>query len=870
MHIPQNALIKLPLLYSKPYFRKLLNLKECNSLQLKILTFNHKIFINSVLLIQKLTRMLNLFNQNRTGKYAILIFVTPDMMCLTIAGIGILAAAWFLLIFSPGMLSKILTRTSEETFLSNQEITKYSIIFFAPHIISQVTLIFFTSGAVMHLMMAITIQILIVIPTFSALAKIGQWQPMIKSLYVDLFAEIPEESVNGYGTPYMFWSASFGILYPMIFISYLFTLRYLALGKIIDLSPIFYNFIQIMPTFALLASAYSLWIEIFFFIVTLRKMIWGNWISTLEAMNYYFIQNKIYFAIMRTIHKIVFIYLEFIFYHQEHIAKNTKFPTYHPAMTVSQVILYLRKRYLQLYVLLFLAISLEIIFTQKIQIGLYLLFFFTVVRTIIFILQNHTFVVHWPDSISRSDYLVRNHMNPYLPKDFWELVASETTVMPLGFYWDITDAHNVKLLMLRYEQVQMLQRPFEIMDKNKTRYFKRYERRIERLCYDSFWRAKASRYHIMHNLRYNYVQKRHVHTESAQIAVNVGKMAATAATAPKVSPGLGSVLGSQLKTHGTTPKPSMPNKSPAYPVEKKTSIELLLERKHVYHAATGYFQTHHIGQVYLLKDDWRHHYQTACNANAKFSTYELNGFRVPVEQYNRGSMYCNSFPQYQDVLNLLDLQSLLNHPNIRDVTGYDEKYAALIQLLRQAAPDYLIHLKKAVQPRLVECNPKIKIPNQWKHNPNGNIISMDKKNYTHYGASPNLVVITDKKGYLQILKNFFHFYKNHVGIQENWDSFLRQMKEASGPEASHIIWADFAPFFGPFHPPLWLEENFNTNHLNNEGLLLLEQQRLIAAHASDMLDSAGIPNSSQYTQEIADLRVSPNFLDFLHEIGILK
>jgi hypothetical protein len=865
MHIPQNALTKLPLLYSKPYFRKSLNLKELNSLK-KILTFNHKIFINSVLLIQKLTRMLNLFNQNRTGKYAILIFVTPDMMCLTIAGIGILAAAWFLLIFSPGMLSKILTRTSAETFLSNQEIGKYAVLFLAPHILSQGIITIFTFGLIAHILMAITIQILIVIPTFSALAKIGQWQPMIKSLYGDLFAEIPEESVNGYGTPYMFWSASFGILYPMIFISYLFTLRYLALGKIIDLSPIFYNFIQIMPTFALLASAYSLWIEIFFFIVTLRKMIWWNWISTLEAMNYYFIQNKVYFNIMRTIHKIIYISVEFVFYHQAHAAKRPEFPTYHPAMTVSQIMLYLRKRYLQVYAALLLAIPLEIIFTQKIQIGLYLLFFFTVVRAFLFILHNHTFVVHWPDSISRSDYLARNHMNPYLPKDFWELVASETTVMPLGFYWVITDENQAKLLIQRYEQVQEERKPFQLTGKTKARYYER----MERFCYDSFWKAHAFGYKI-NGLRYNYVQKRHVHTESAQIAVNVGKMAATAATAPKVSPGLGSILGSQLKTHGTTPKPSMPNKIQAYHhVDKKTATELLLERKHVYHGATGYFQTHPIGQAYLLKDSWSAHYPTACNANAKFSTYELKGFRVSVEKYNGGSMYCNSFPQYQDVLNLLDLQSLLNHPNIQDVTGYEAKYAALIHLLRQSAPDYLIHLKNKVQPNLVEYNPKIQIPMRWKYNSEGTVIGMDKKTYAHYGAAPNLVVITDKKGYLQILRNFFHFYKNHVGIPENRDLFLQQMQEASGPEASHIIWADFAPFFGPFHPPLWLDQNFNTIHLNDEGLLVLEKQQLIAAHASDMLDSAGIPNSSQYTQEVADLRVSPNFLDFLHEIGILK
>jgi len=123
------------------------------------------------------------------------------MIPIVILSYGSFLTLWFWLIFSFPILLKILPRTSDEFFLTPKEILKYLIIFFTPHLFSQIILTYLLVNylPLYGILLALFVQVTVVIPTFYHLKHLGQLAPVISSLEGNFFAETEEEAFNCYG-----------------------------------------------------------------------------------------------------------------------------------------------------------------------------------------------------------------------------------------------------------------------------------------------------------------------------------------------------------------------------------------------------------------------------------------------------------------------------------------------------------------------------------------------------------------------------------------------------------------------------------------------------------------------------------------------
>lgn len=119
-----------------------------------------------------------------------------------------------------------------------------------------------------------------------------------------------------WGSPLFFLKFSIGILYPIIFIFYLFLLRYLFFtqGNVLYIS--FSNMMDYFGFFLLFCCYLPVIFVILKKYVYFRDILWINWIDSIYVLNLIFIQNHIYFVIVQNLHQMGNI-LQSLFYNSK-------------------------------------------------------------------------------------------------------------------------------------------------------------------------------------------------------------------------------------------------------------------------------------------------------------------------------------------------------------------------------------------------------------------------------------------------------------------------------------------------------------------------------------------------------------------------
>jgi hypothetical protein len=139
-----------------------------------------------------------------------------------------------------------------------------------------------------------------------------------------------------------------------------------------------------------------------------------------------------------------------------------------------------------------------------------------------------------------------------------------------------------------------------------------------------------------------------------------------------------------------------------------------------------------------------------------------------------------------------------------------------------------------------------KVALKWQVNPNpSNIIAIDKKNFVggYDGSAPNLAVVTTPDDYLDILEKFRGFYKQHINEDDSGCKvFIHEIMKCKTTEETQIVWGNHLYQFGPVHPPLLIETNFEMSYLTKEGLEIGQKQEYLIHTVSEELYKHGIPD----------------------------
>jgi hypothetical protein len=444
---------------------------------------------------------------------------------------GLFTVAWFYTVLSKTVLRNLPIKNNSKLFLTRKEHLKLLFVFLLPHLVVQILVMPCIQSPSAHLLIGIATQIIIVVPTFYVLRTLGMWTPIIASVnaYVE---ESFSKQFNSYGTQLMFWQAAVGLLYPSIFVVYLLCLRFLTVGQSLDMLIFSEINCRIMPLIALVSSFQP----VFYWLLTkyahLRNFLWDNWVASMEATNYYLIQQPTYFKIMLALHKWAFVLNQFIYYHS--ITKTNGL-----IKKISYVSWVVTSKMWVIYLVLISSIALEIWLTKKLHFGLYSLLCFIVLKNIGYCIANLP-QCGWTHTISLSDYLAQNYVKPHIPHEFWRdynINNVDQYFTSLEFAWTYSE-ETKKLLRLAYFEYLENYKKFTFSQKTKQRQITR----LNTFCQHSFIRSTAQLYRVTTGMRYNYVHKRFNYTAAAE-AERAATSAVNALTRKHVlHPGVGYCL----------------------------------------------------------------------------------------------------------------------------------------------------------------------------------------------------------------------------------------------------------------------------------------------------------------------------------------
>ncbi len=330
------------------------------------------------------------------------LIISVENININIFILGLMSAIWYYLIFSPKILNNILF--FKEEILEKKDSLKLLIIFLIPHF----SLFFFLyfikeihKNIAIYMFFFILIQTIIVIPTFYGFAQLGKWKPVIYSE-----TSLDTKIKNTWGSPLLFLNLSIGVLYPLIFIGYFLLLRYLFLGRIVDMSFLFYLNSEIIPVILF----FLCYIPVFFLLIIqyskLRTFLWYYWINSLNVLNLVFVQNLLYFNLIRQMHKFVILIFDFTYYYNP--SQTQKLNTILILSKIFQIYLYYSW---VMFLLIFFIPCFEIIFTKQLFYSQYYIFYFFLIKSIWFLINNFNY--HWTLDVCMSNYLYKNYLIPH-------------------------------------------------------------------------------------------------------------------------------------------------------------------------------------------------------------------------------------------------------------------------------------------------------------------------------------------------------------------------------------------------------------------------------------------------------------------------
>src|ERR1700748_226739 len=573
--------------------------------------------------------------QNPTYCYAgtigILSQADAEKLVLNICLIGFAIACYIFTIFSPKLINTLRQRGDKLTSQAQTILLLLLQIF--PHVMAVLLLgkiapQWKTMPAIF--LLTVLTQLILVIPTFRAIGRQGKWQPILKISNGTDPLWCCHSSSNAWGSPILFLHLSEGILYPVIFVGYLLSIRYFLLGQHIDLSFLFNLPQEALPIMLYVLSYYPLYFWILIRYLRWRTRLWNQWCTLLDAVNLSAIQIDWVFAGMKRVYLLSQLIFHFTYYNEPDETANLKVKRCAKAFNK------LREHMWLITWASILAPISEIILTRHLYYSIYYIFISALIRSIWYLLSKFP-ETYWEHSLDLSDYLHHNYTRPHIHESFWGFCFDDTDAERVGISWqypaDLQTAlqENRKKRQLRYAETDN----FEIKkkwpsDKPRRPYIPYLSRRSnphrQRFAKGSFYRQYAIKCTNYTGLRFNHQFKRYTHTTS--------------------------VL--------------------------KSTMSLFNRIKTTFHLNTGYLVPNALCQMLLVQDDFLH-VETCRNLQAHVGFYNTNIFKYAalLKAFNNGNPFVPGFIQLQECGLAAHLMSTIRlNSTIYAITPYKEFFAA--------------------------------------------------------------------------------------------------------------------------------------------------------------------------------------------------
>lgn len=754
------------------------------------------------------------FKYNNGGyKWASLVtIVEAEKLSLHIVLMGTLLLIIFFIILSP-KISYLWQKQELNMVMSKPLVLRLIVLFIAPHLVIfsvvKLTNPMWLSSSLHWFLLIVLIQVLVVIPLFNALSRHNSWRPILRIAdYADPFW-CRHSSGNAWGSPIIFLHLSKGMLYPMIFIGYLLIIRYLLLGKFIDMSFLFNLPAEALPITVYFLCYYPCYYLLIMHYLRLRKRLWEHCTIVLDAVNLSIIQHDLLFHLLKNLYLISRLLFDFIYYTEPDQTANRKIKT------LSRLFQRLRRISWVMGLISISILMVEIIFTHHLYYSLYYLFILAVIRIIWFPISKFG-ETHWENSVDLSDYLYHNFDNPHKPREFWGLFQfNEKDANMVGISWKYSESMKKKINELKQKHMLSRKHKFIPYMSSPVGHRARFEK-------NSFLRQHARDCTYTTGLRFNHQFKRRTHTISAL------KSTLT--------------LFQRVKTaiHLNT----------GYLVPNSLCQMLLLQ------------------DSYLHTETCRN--LSACvpvyNLNM-FKYAELS--RI----CNNGSPFVRNFIEFQEYATAAQLMAQLpKNSNIRAITPYKEIFSTHAVNRLQENPDIAFHTNNRIEGYGTTSDLLKQMSPSHIFSPfGGSLLTYDEKSHAinNYGPSPNQIVCVDiLDNYIKILNKTKQFYKQRNLSTVALDDYINTLRQTQPtPEDAFKIYIDYMAKFMelPYQPPIWITSHFNVKVLSEAAKNLLEPSENLVLRLSDLLEKNNVPSNTRYNPELEHIKDSSQYNNLLKD-----
>ena len=290
-------------------------------------------------------------------------------------------------------------------------------------------------------------------------------------------------------SPNFYFDLAIGLLYPYIFGVILLSMRYLAMGKNIDMSFLFTDVtlrigFLILCYLPLLIWCFLKFLKVYLFI---RNYLWLKLKGIFYSIHLFLLNTwDNYFIVCSKLHK----FLHFIHCYCTRISK-TKWPKNPNKFWISIENLYLYPQICSF--LIFLFICFEVALSQKIHFGLYLLFLLICIRSIFSNLYAFGQTLFCIDCCF-ANYLYKNYIYPRFPIPFWSFFNIANELYCFEHLFSKKEIEEIKF------QQKLYSKKVNFFEKNYT--FSHFKK-IYNLPQYSFSKSIAYTYWFFFKIRFN-------------------------------------------------------------------------------------------------------------------------------------------------------------------------------------------------------------------------------------------------------------------------------------------------------------------------------------------------------------------------------
>lgn len=294
--------------------------------------------------------------------------------------------------------------------------------------------------------------------------------------------------------PHTFLHITISILYPLMWLIYFNVMKYLRLGKSLDLTYFFSTeAISVYILIFFLWPFISIWIRLFLWIfLDFRNMLWNELMILLNSLNIFLLKYKFYFKFMEIHYKISYIFVSYMSKTSLLYIRPTKF---------QKIAQNLYRLPIIINIFTILLIITELLFTKGYLLySLYFVIFIAITRSIFYFYGTFNGPANtWVLSCCISNYRYLKWDVPYYPINFWlwfKDIRAEHNYLP---------EINQKTLLMIEKNIKGLQ---ELQNKKNKK---------ELIRLQKYYAKSSTGYKNRLKLSYNqWTQVRWVHTQALQ------------------------------------------------------------------------------------------------------------------------------------------------------------------------------------------------------------------------------------------------------------------------------------------------------------------------------------------------------------------